>query len=772
MLLATAATESNFQNTFKSFGIEASPVAFDILSSRLYSNTTLAIVREILSNAYDAMAEAGTLDSKKIEVHFPDMMESRFIVRDYGNGLSEEEVFNLYTTFFKSTKRDSNEFTGCYGLGSKSPFAYGDSFMVESFQNGISKKYLMAKMNGYPKVTKIGEKETAEDNGLKITIPVPEGDKDFYYEFCKYVKYQPDLGKVIEANASVEYVEFFKEYEDNFCKVKLVMDNSSYRNSCPYIKQGMNIFQLKEDISLYGFTAVVEVPIGTFEIVPSREALSESESNKRKFIIVRNSVQKLMSNILNEFEPHSMFVFNSYLHEPIAEALRKKYFPTKSFLSTYSYYRDSSSIDVQKSYKDRSMHKIAYTGYIAGLFEIKSYVKDYFSLSESSVRDDIPMIIVVGKGNDPDWGKVKRKMSTYPDFKDMNIYVKGFSYDRWLNHPNSSEYPICPHALTKGIPCATGIEPREAIQYLKNIVWTYNSIPELNFDIQIMPIKTFLRKFKSAAAKRKTPSAPVNTLIGVIEMSTYNNAYPTYFRDSTLEKQVDYWNVIGVALKKDCPHLEDLRALMFLFNRRIINSKGNIAVDEALANQGINVRGINDVNSKHHVLFLSSRGYRQALDMGLKPLDFSKLIKDVKAMSISMYIKSRAVDISELNFVSKLFTEDHEIRKQRGIKLHLSLIRKLKSSYIYKMHEMYLSFIEKIARNTLDGMYDSMTELMERFFNDSPTVRICEYRNIAILPRLAKFYNYFSERRSSYRFPSKEDQYRIANFILNNKNHL
>lgn len=772
MLLATAATESNFQNTFKSFGIEASPVAFDILSSRLYSNTTLAIVREILSNAYDAMAEAGTLESKKIEVHFPDMMESRFVVRDYGNGLSEEEVFNLYTTFFKSTKRDSNEFTGCYGLGSKSPFAYGDSFMVESFQNGVSKKYLMAKMNGYPKVTKIGEKETAEDNGLKITIPVPEGDKDFYYEFCKYVKYQPDLGKAIEANADVEYVEFFKEYEDNFCKVRLAMEpNNSYRNSCPYIKQGMNIFQWKEDISLYGFTAVVEVPIGTFEIVPSRESLSESESNKRKFIRIKNSVQRLMSNILNEFEPHSTFVYNSYLHEPIAEALRKKYFPAKSFLSTYSYYRDSSSIDVHKSYKNRAIHKIAYTGYIAGLFEIKSYVKDYFSLSESCVRDDVPMIIVVGKENDPDWSKVKRKMSTYPDFKDMNIYVKGFSYDSWLNNPTRSEYPICVRTLTRGIPCS-GLEPKYAIQYLRNIVWTYNNISELNFDIQIMPIKTFLRKFKSAPVKRKTPSAPVNTLVGVLEMSNYNNAYPMYFRDSTLEKQVNSWNIVGVALKKDCPQFEDLKAIMFLFNRKITNSKGNIAVDEALANQGISVRGINDVNSKHHVLFLSSRGYRQALDMGLKPLDFNKLMEDIKAMNISMYIKSRAVDISELHFVSKLFTEDHEIRKQRGIKLHLSLIRRLKSSYIYRMHEMYLSFIEKIARNSLDSMYDSITDLMERFFSDSSTVRICGYKNIAILPRLVKFYNYFSERRSGYRFPSKEDQYRIASFILNNKNHL
>ena len=770
MLLATAATESNFQNAFKSFGIEASPVAFDILSSRLYSNTTLAIVREILSNAYDAMTEAGTLETKKIDVHFPDMMESRFIVRDYGNGLSEEEIFNLYTTFFQSTKRDSNEFTGCYGLGSKSPFAYGDSFMVESFQDGIVKKYLMAKMDGYPKVTKLTEKETNEDNGLKITIPVPEGNKDFYYEFYKYVKYQPDLGKSINANVDFDTVEFSKEYEDDFCKIGLVMEGSNSWNAEIYIKQGMNIFKWKGDVSTYGFTVVVEVPIGTFEIVPSRESLSESEANQKNFIKVKNSIQKLMSSILGEFEPHSSLVFDSYLHEPIAESLRNKYFPFKSFVNSFTYYRDNSSLSVQKSYADRSLKKIVYTGYIAGVFEIKSYAKDKFNLDRSSVRDDIPMIIVVGKEDDPNWNKVKRKMSTYPDFKDMNIYVKGFKYDRWMNGTDYTDYPICAQSLRKGVPAE--IKPKDAIQYLRNIVWTYNSIPELNFDIQIMPIGTFLRKFKSAPVKRKAPSAPVNTLVGVIEMSNYNNFYPTYFRDSTLAQSVECWNTIGVALKKDCPDPEDLKVLMLLFYKKIKNSKGNVAIYEALANQGILVGGVNDSNSKHHVLFLSSRGYKQALEMGLKPIDFNRLIEDVKAMNICMYVKSDAVDISELRFVSKLFTEDHEIRKHRGIKLHLDLIRRLKNSHLYKMHEIYLSIIEKITINSLDSLYSSLTDSVERFFSNSPTVRICEYKNISVLPRLAKFYSYFSERTRSYMFPSKEDQYRIASFILNNKNHL
>ena len=41
------------------FTIQNSPLAFEILSSRLYSDPTLAIIRELLTNAYDAQVMAG-----------------------------------------------------------------------------------------------------------------------------------------------------------------------------------------------------------------------------------------------------------------------------------------------------------------------------------------------------------------------------------------------------------------------------------------------------------------------------------------------------------------------------------------------------------------------------------------------------------------------------------------------------------------------------------------------------------------------------------------
>jgi HSP90 family molecular chaperone len=75
----------------------------EILSKRLYSNPELAVCRELVSNAIDSHVAAG--NKQPVEVFLPDWSNDfRFVVKDYGTGLSEEEVLNLYTTYGASTK--------------------------------------------------------------------------------------------------------------------------------------------------------------------------------------------------------------------------------------------------------------------------------------------------------------------------------------------------------------------------------------------------------------------------------------------------------------------------------------------------------------------------------------------------------------------------------------------------------------------------------------------------------------------------------------------
>ena len=65
-----------------------------------YSDTILATIREIIANGIDVS------NGRKVEVQLPTKLEPTFIVRDYGCGLSEEDMMGLYTKYGKSTKRD------------------------------------------------------------------------------------------------------------------------------------------------------------------------------------------------------------------------------------------------------------------------------------------------------------------------------------------------------------------------------------------------------------------------------------------------------------------------------------------------------------------------------------------------------------------------------------------------------------------------------------------------------------------------------------------
>ena len=120
MKTSTDTTQYNTTiNKTADFGIEDSDLShiMGILRSQIYSDKLLAIIREYSTNAYDANVEARV--DKPISVHLPTISRPELTIRDYGNGLSEQEVCNTYIKYGNSTKRESNDYTGCLGNGSK-----------------------------------------------------------------------------------------------------------------------------------------------------------------------------------------------------------------------------------------------------------------------------------------------------------------------------------------------------------------------------------------------------------------------------------------------------------------------------------------------------------------------------------------------------------------------------------------------------------------------------------------------------------------------------
>lgn len=152
------------------FTIAASTKAFEVLSSNLYQNKTLAVIREITCNAVDAHTVAG-LPIRDIKVHLPTWTEPYFSVRDYGPGMSETDVLSLYTTYFRSTKDRDNTQIGGFGLGSKSPFAVCDQFTVTSWHGGIKAVYVCYKQDGMPRVNIVNTVPCGAETGIEVRVP-------------------------------------------------------------------------------------------------------------------------------------------------------------------------------------------------------------------------------------------------------------------------------------------------------------------------------------------------------------------------------------------------------------------------------------------------------------------------------------------------------------------------------------------------------------------------------------------------------------------------
>lgn len=192
------------------FRIRNSAKAFGILSSGLYANKIRAIVRELSCNAVDSHVAAGQADLP-FEVHLPTALQPYFSIRDFGTGLSHEQVLNIYTTYFESTKTNSNDFIGALGLGSKSPFSYTDNFTVIAIKDGKKGVYsAFINNDGVPAVAVMGQDSTNEMSGVEVKFAVTDRDdfRKFIYEAEQVFRYFKVKPKFTGADVTVNDIEY------------------------------------------------------------------------------------------------------------------------------------------------------------------------------------------------------------------------------------------------------------------------------------------------------------------------------------------------------------------------------------------------------------------------------------------------------------------------------------------------------------------------------------------------------------------------------------
>jgi hypothetical protein len=291
-----------------SFGIKQEGLShiFNVLRNQLYSNKTLAVVREYSCNAYDAQVEAGKEDQKFI-VSCPTFTDPVFSVRDFGSGLSPEGIAEVYAYYGESTKRNSNKLIGQLGLGSKSGFAYGDSFVIKSYYKGtlfIYNAFLDESKIG--QIVKIAEQSTSESDGVEISIPVKPRDiysfKENILAFFKYFKNKPIINNI----SKIELDNSFEEKAPTLGGDDWSFSPSvnSWENHPSLMVMGNVAYPIKgEDVeklhSIFFKDFIVHFNIGDLEVSASRESLQFSSTTQKAIL---NRFSKILDDVKKQID--------------------------------------------------------------------------------------------------------------------------------------------------------------------------------------------------------------------------------------------------------------------------------------------------------------------------------------------------------------------------------------------------------------------------------------------------------------------------------------
>ena len=299
------------------FGIKSSGLhhVLGILRDQLYSDKVGAVIREYSCNAYDAQVEAGCAD-RPIEVTLPTQLKLEFKVRDFGPALNEDDIQNVYAFYGESTKRNSNDVTGMLGIGSKSAFAYGDNFVINSYIDGIKHVYnAFIDPSQVGQISKLGEEATEEENGIEIVVPVRFEDVDEFWNksknLFKWFKVRPEL-----KNGEHDYKDYDVMFEGNGRSYLnnpdanryytgdaiIVMGNIGY----PLDRKKLNMSQAEEDEGLGQFISdslVLDMAIGDVEIAASRENLQYTDYTRKNIISkLRLVKEEMTATIEKEFD--------------------------------------------------------------------------------------------------------------------------------------------------------------------------------------------------------------------------------------------------------------------------------------------------------------------------------------------------------------------------------------------------------------------------------------------------------------------------------------
>lgn len=261
------------------FTIQGNSKVYKILSNDLYTNKELACVRELITNCIDGQILNGCTD--KFIVQAPGRLDPRFVVRDFGPGMSDftirgnDEEPGIYNSYFASTKTSSNDFIGGFGLGSKAPLAYTDTFNLTSYHNGEVRGYVIYQDDTGPQIKPTFVDKMGPDDRTGVEVVVPVNPEDFE-KFASEIAYvMRPLGDIAEVRG-VKDIKYFPEFDDVYLAKEAPWGE---RGNIMAVYGGIvypigSVIKEQTWMMTRCTTAYIKFPMGELDVAPSREALS------------------------------------------------------------------------------------------------------------------------------------------------------------------------------------------------------------------------------------------------------------------------------------------------------------------------------------------------------------------------------------------------------------------------------------------------------------------------------------------------------------------
>lgn len=277
------------------FGIGNLGVIMETLRSKIYSNPRKIVLQEIACNARDANREVGKANIP-IRIKLPTKHEPELHISDEGPGIDPVRMNEIYLLLGNSTKRDSQEQTGCFGLGSKTPFAYGNSFGIETVakesDGKLRKRDYIAVVDESRKgkLMLVNTQDSDGPTGTTIKVPIKPDDCQIFKE------YAADIFKYWGANVTFNMTDVFNpdDYKPFMegSDWKLFLQHNKYgvfyyEDGIPYPIESKNLQLPNRKMNVFFNEVRLEIfGKGAIQVTATRESI-DYQTSVQAFIINR-----------------------------------------------------------------------------------------------------------------------------------------------------------------------------------------------------------------------------------------------------------------------------------------------------------------------------------------------------------------------------------------------------------------------------------------------------------------------------------------------------